>query len=452
MAFARVGIEQKQPLLGVAVSRRPILIFGSVFAAFALLAIVLSTQEDSPKSDEEAAEAAIIVPDQATASRVAALQADDKSQVRNVANAPPPSDGNLGVTESVASLPSDAVGPNGTLAAQQRALVEQYELRTQQLALESRLRGRSASLQVDTFAALVRRPEIEAQNALALLEGGGLGGGSQEASGDVSGFGLPALSAGLSSLAAMQSGALGRAAGAANGSTDTAQQADPNFNRAKSDFFRDGGRQLEPGRLGSTMQPGTQYELLMGTVIPGVLLSGINSEAPGQILGQVSENVYDSATGRHLLIPQGSKLVGTYSALVAQGQTRVQVAWVRLNFPDGQKLDLEGMSGADQAGTSGFRDRVNRHFGMRLAAALMTSAITVAYEATQPRNGQFFEGAVHRGVGEEIVRLGTDMARQEAQVPPTLEIRPGYRFSVMVNKDIVFRGPYDDGIARRRSR
>ncbi len=170
------------------------------------------------------------------------------------------------------------------------------------------------------------------------------------------------------------------------------------MNAQKLAFFKSGGQQLEPGRLDNSAVQAQRspFEVQMGSVIPGVLISGISSEAPGQIIGQVSESVYDSASGRHLLIPQGSRLVGTYSAQVSQGQTRVQVAWVRVNFPSGGTVDLGGMAGADQAGVSGFNDRVNRHFVRRLTAALMTTAFTVAYEITAPTGGNAMEGAVHR--------------------------------------------------------
>lgn len=180
----------------------------------------------------------------------------------------------------------------------------------------------------------------------------------------------------------------------------------------------------------------------MGEVIPCELVSGISSQAPGQIIARVTQDVYDSISHNHLLIPQGTRAVGTYSAQVAQGQTRVQVVWVRLNMTNGDKLDLGGMSGADQQGVSGFEDRVNRHIAMRLATALMVSAFSVGFELTAPRNGSFYGSAVHRGVGESIVQLGTDLARQQGQIPPTIEIRPGYQFNIMVQKDLQFAGPF----------
>jgi type IV secretory pathway VirB10-like protein len=130
----------------------------------------------------------------------------------------------------------------------------------------------------------------------------------------------------------------------------------------------------------------------------------------------------------------------------------VQVAWTRLNFPDGRKLDLGGMAGTDQAGVSGFEDQINRHIWARLAAALMTSAFTISYNVAAPTGANLYASAIYQGIGQSVVQLGTDMARQEGQRPPTLEIRPGYRFSISVNKDIVFPSAYEDGIERRKVR
>ena len=108
--------------------------------------------------------------------------------------------------------------------------------------------------------------------------------------------------------------------------------------------------------------PRTPYTLRAGSVIPATLISGINSELPGQIIGQISQNVYDTGTGKHLLLPQGSRLVGTYSSDVSYGQSRVMVAWQRIVFPDGKALDIGAMPGADGAGYSGFTDQVDNHY------------------------------------------------------------------------------------------
>ena len=176
------------------------------------------------------------------------------------------------------------------------------------------------------------------------------------------------------------------------------------------------------------------------------MISGINSDLPGQILAQVSEDIYDTATGRHLLIPQGSKVVGTYDNEVAFAQNRALVVWTKLIFPDASQVNLEGMPGADPSGYAGFRDKVNRHVGRRIGAALMMSVFNFAYEAsrqqTQGPVGFQPESAVTAAVGQSIAELGKQMVEREMDVPNTLEIRPGYRFNVMVNKDIAFQSPY----------
>lgn len=219
------------------------------------------------------------------------------------------------------------------------------------------------------------------------------------------------------------------------------------------DFFRNGGKQLPPGVLPNTVQKARPYALLMGHVIPFVLETEINSELPGQIRGKVSENVYDTATGRHLLIPQHATIAGTYSGAISIGQERVQAAVVRVNFPNGDTLDLPGMAICDSAGAAGLRDQVDRHFWRRLGTALLGVSATIGYEATMPRNVFGVEGAAHRGLGEAVMQMITEMSRRNEQLPPSLLIRSGKRAAIQVSQDIVFPGRYEDGFAHRsRSR
>jgi type IV secretion system protein TrbI len=434
------------------VAARPMRSVMVMFVGLSGTALVLSRHKPPV---EGADQAVMLTPDTAAADEVQAAAA---SLAISAPSEPPlvvPMEANALATAQAGAATPDGAGPAAFLGEREKAY-EKFLLDVQQLMLQSRLRGRVAPLRAEGFMARAREDdERMARNAELLRQSGITAGADEGMGGGLGGLAVAGMSPALAALASggnvLGGGAGGLGSMAAMGGAGG--QQDPNFNAAKLDFFQNGGRQLEPGRLQTTVRPAASpYELLMGSVIPGVLLSGINTEGPGQITGQVSENVFDSATGQHLLIPQGSRLVGTYSALVAQGQARVQVAWVRLNYPNGDKLDLGGMSGTDQAGTAGFRDKVNRHFMEKFAAALMTSAITVAYELSAPRNGSFYEGAVHRGVGESIVRVGIDAANRNAQIPPTIEIRPGYRFSIAVSKDIVFPGAYDDGIQRRRAR
>jgi type IV secretion system protein VirB10 len=215
----------------------------------------------------------------------------------------------------------------------------------------------------------------------------------------------------------------------------------------KAHFIRHGAEEWPDGTLQEgRKKPLTPYELKTGSVIPATMISGINSDLPGQILAQVSEDIYDSATGRHLLIPQGSKVVGTYDNEVAFAQNRALVVWTKLIFPDASEVNLEGMPGADPSGYAGFRDKVNRHVGRRIGAALMMTVFNFAYEATRRESqgpvGFQPESAVTAALGQSISELGKQMVEREMDVPNTLEIRPGYRFNVMVNKDIAFQSPY----------
>lgn len=195
--------------------------------------------------------------------------------------------------------------------------------------------------------------------------------------------------------------------------------------------------------------PLSPFEIKTGTVIPGILITEMNSDLPGEIVAQVSQNVYDSATGNHLLIPQGSKLFGRYDAQVSFGQQRVLVAWQRLIYPDASTLELDGMNGHDEAGKSGFGDRVNHHYARTFGFALLTSMLSAAYQLSQdpetqndfrsvPSNGQVAAAAV----GQQMTELGIEIARRNLRVQPTIEVRKGYRLNVMVNRDVVFPGSY----------
>lgn len=194
--------------------------------------------------------------------------------------------------------------------------------------------------------------------------------------------------------------------------------------------------------------PRTPYELRAGFVIPGTLISGINSDLPGQIVAQVSQDVTDTATGRHLLIPQGSRLVGAYSSDVAYGQSRVLVAWQRIIFPDGKALDIGSMPGADQAGYSGFKDRVNNHYFRIFGSALLMSGITAGVSLSQDQGGTGFgqqqtaSSAMSEALGQQLGQVTAQLISKNLNVSPTLEIRPGYRFNVVVTKDLTFTKPY----------
>ena len=192
--------------------------------------------------------------------------------------------------------------------------------------------------------------------------------------------------------------------------------------------------------------PPTTYIVRTGSVIPATLIGGINSDLPGQIVGQVAQNVYDTPTGNHLLIPQGSRLVGEYSSQVQYGQSRVFAVWQRIIFPDGKALDLGAMPGSSGAGYAGFKDRVNNHYVRIFGSAIMMSAILAGVEMTQDdgKNGdsQRMADALSEALGQQLGGTMAEMLNRNMSISPTLEIRPGYRLNVMLVKDLVFHGPY----------
>ncbi len=174
------------------------------------------------------------------------------------------------------------------------------------------------------------------------------------------------------------------------------------------------------------------------------MISGIHSDLPGVITAQVAQYVWDTATGKHILIPQGTKLFGTYDSSVAFGQHRVLVAWTRLIFPDASTLALQSMPGADQAGYAGFKDKVDRHLLRIFGSAILLSAIGAGFQMSQPDASGETPSAQQQAaaqLGQELAQVSREQIRREMDVQPTLVIRPGYRFNVMVNRDVILE-PY----------
>jgi type IV secretion system protein VirB10 len=201
----------------------------------------------------------------------------------------------------------------------------------------------------------------------------------------------------------------------------------------------------------SVRAPVSPYEIKAGTIIAAVLLSAVNSDLPGQILAQVREAVYDTDTGEHLLIPQGTRLVGLYDHHIVYGQERVLITWKRLILPNGSSLSLkEGMPGTDAIGAAGFQDEVNNHYLRIFGHALLLSVISAGVQLSQiPSFGQDFQGptagnVLGAAVGQQLGSTAAELIRRGMTIAPTLEIRPGYPFNVMVTQDVVFPGPYDD--------
>jgi type IV secretory pathway VirB10-like protein len=205
--------------------------------------------------------------------------------------------------------------------------------------------------------------------------------------------------------------------------------------------------------------PASPYTVMAGSVIPAVLVSGINSDLPGPILAQVSQSVFDSATGKYLLVPQGSRLIGVYRNASSYGQERVQIAWQRLIFPNTASMDLPQMPGADQSGFAGFTDQVNNHYLATFGTAALMSLISAgqmvgqmatfgggagygAYGYYQPNQWAMASEMAGSAASGQVGSLGQQMLGNGMNRPATIEIRPGYQFNVMVTEDLAFPGPY----------
>lgn len=183
---------------------------------------------------------------------------------------------------------------------------------------------------------------------------------------------------------------------------------------------------------------------MAGTVISAALVTGINSDLPGQMIANVTEAVYDTATGRHLLIPQGSRLMGRYDSQVSLGQRRVLLVWTRLILPDTSSIALDRLPGIDPAGYAGLEDGVDWRWDRILAGAALSTLLGMGAELAAPANSTDGNRIVIAGrdsTQDAINQVGQEITKRNASIQPTLTIRPGFPVRVMVSKDLILR-PY----------
>ncbi len=191
---------------------------------------------------------------------------------------------------------------------------------------------------------------------------------------------------------------------------------------------------VSPDRL---QKPASPYVVQAGTVIPAALVTGIRSDLPGQIVAQVTQDVYDSPTGRYLLIPQGAKLIGQYDSAVTFGQSRVLLVWTRLIMPDGDSIVLDRLPSADTKGYAGLYDRVNNHWGMLFEGAILSTILSVGAEAGTSDSENNLAQAIRMGASNSISQTGQQIVQRELDIQPTLTVRPGFPVDVMVERDLV---------------
>jgi type IV secretory pathway VirB10-like protein len=200
-------------------------------------------------------------------------------------------------------------------------------------------------------------------------------------------------------------------------------------------------RTVSPDRIAA---PASPYVVQAGAVISASLITGIRSDLPGQITAQITENVFDSPTGRTLLVPQGGRLIGVYDSQVAFGQSRILLVWTRLIMPNGRSIVLERQQGADAAGYSGLEDEVDNHWGALFKAALLSTLLGVGSElgagSDTGNNGDIIQ-ALRRGSSDGLNQTGQKVVQRNLNIQPTLTIRPGFPVRVIVNRDLVLE-PY----------
>jgi type IV secretion system protein VirB10 len=200
-------------------------------------------------------------------------------------------------------------------------------------------------------------------------------------------------------------------------------------------------RTMSPDRLSRPVSP---FVVQAGSIIPAALITGIRSDLPGQITAQVTENIFDTPTGRARLIPQGARLIGVYDSQVAFGQSRVLLVWTRLIMPNGRSIVLERQQGADAGGYSGLEDEVDNHWSALFKAALLSTLLGVGSElGTTSGTGSNSDviTALRRGSSDSLNQTGQKVVQRNLDIQPTLTVRPGFPVRVIVNRDLVLE-PY----------
>jgi type IV secretion system protein TrbI len=217
--------------------------------------------------------------------------------------------------------------------------------------------------------------------------------------------------------------------------------------QARKEAFLTASRDRQEDYLRSNREaPLSRYEIKAGWEIPAVLEQSLNSDLPGELKALVTSNVYDTATGLYLLIPQGSRLIGRYDSRISYGQDGVQVAWSRVIYPDASSVDLDGMVGLDSHGNAGLRDKVDHHYTRLIGFSVLTSMFTAAFDISQRINQSTLTyptpaQTAGSAVGQELSQTGAQITRRNLNVQPTIKVPAGYKFVVRVNRDILFEAP-----------
>jgi type IV secretion system protein TrbI len=219
---------------------------------------------------------------------------------------------------------------------------------------------------------------------------------------------------------------------------DGAQAAAPSLGaqQHKLDFVRSGDGDINPHGVAEAPSPWT---LAAGTLIPASLITGLNSDLPGMVVAQVTENVRDSASGQTVLIPQGARLIGSYDSGVAFGQQRALLVWHRILFPDGSSVRLDNMPAADAGGYAGLEDKVDFHEWRLLKGVALSSLLGVGGELGYGGDDRDLVRALRESAQQNGARAGDEIVSRNLDVQPTLTIRPGWPVRAILHKDLVLK-------------
>lgn len=194
--------------------------------------------------------------------------------------------------------------------------------------------------------------------------------------------------------------------------------------------------------------PITPFEVMAGTVIPASLITGVNSDLPGTVIAQVTQNVYDSVTGQYVLVPQGAKLIGRYDSVIAFGQSRALLVWSRIIYPDGASIMIDNMPASDVAGYAGLTDKVDFHTFRLLKGVVLSTLLGVGTELSFDNAESDIVQALRESAQTSANQAGQKIVQRNLDIQPTIKIRPGWPLRIIVHKDLVLR-PYNVQEARR---
>ncbi len=225
------------------------------------------------------------------------------------------------------------------------------------------------------------------------------------------------------------------------------REDDPNRQFRKLEFLKDGeGSSTDNPYV--LEDPITPFEVMAGTVIPASLITGVNSDLPGTVIAQVTQNVYDSVTGHYVLIPQGAKLIGRYDSVIAFGQARALLVWSRIIYPDGASIIIDNMPASDVAGYAGLADKVDFHTFRLLKGVVLSTLLGVGTELSFDNAESDIVQALRESAQTSANQAGQKIVQRNLDIQPTIKIRPGWPLRVIVHKDLVLR-PFETKGATR---